>query len=69
MIRFHAEKGPQNLNCVPSSPPPPGISDHVAPIHNLFCMPIRTFLPKFDVSFAEETPAKVHNDSSASFSC
>ena len=73
MIRFRSGKGPQKLNCVPPPPPPPppprGMSDHVVPLLNLFCMPIRTFLPKFDVTFAGKTHVKVHNYPSASFPC
>ena len=66
MIRFHAEKGPQKLYC---PPPPTGILDHVAPLLNLFCMSIRTFVPKFDITFAGKTHVKVHNYSSAWFPC
>ena len=66
MIPFHTEKGPQNMNCISS---PPGISDHMALLLNLFYMPKRTFVPMFDVRFVGKTHVKVHNYSSASFPC
>ena len=66
MIPFHTQKCPQKLNCVSSLP---GISDHVAPLLNLFYMTVRTFVPMFDVRFEGKTRVKVHKESSASFPC